>query len=112
MLEAEADWATAWGDGSEYRDLTAEEIAELECVLGEETIVPSPDKEEPEAEEPTVLGTQAAVPSAVAAGLRVTADRGSATTALALLLTGGGLVLVVAGGWAGVRAREPGEHSA
>lgn len=112
VLEPEAEWETVWGEWSEYRELTKDELAELVCVLGEETIVPKPT-DEPEDEvsrTPTVLGTQAAVPSAVAAG---SAGRtGQSSTGLVALALAGGLALLVTAGRWGARSGKGGAHRA
>lgn len=110
VLEAEADWETVWAEWSEYRALTADEIAALECVLGEETIIPSPDKKPEKTRKPTVLGTQAAVPSAVAAGATTQAQ--STSTGLAVLAFLGGLTLLMSAGLLGARTRKGGGHEA
>lgn len=82
-------------------------LEELDCVKGSETIVPKPDKE------PTVLGTQAAVPTAVAAGLGGTStDAGTTTQLIAQMLVAGGMLLLMAGGWIGLGRRESGAHEA
>jgi hypothetical protein len=86
--------------------------AELACptVKGSETSRPKPQKPE---EQPTVLGTQAVVPTAVDAGLTgLPATGSSSTSLLAQLLVGGGLVLLLAGGWLGFGRREYGAHQA
>ena len=65
-------------------------------MLGEETVVPSP---KPEKNPPVVLGTEAAVPTQVNAGMAGLPSTGSSTnTLLAQLLVAGGLLLLVAGG--------------
>jgi hypothetical protein len=86
--------------------------AQLACptVKGSETSRPKPQKPE---EQPTVLGTQAVVPTAVDAGLTgLPATGSSSTSLLAQLLVGGGLVLLLAGGWLGFGRREYGAHQA
>jgi hypothetical protein len=88
-------------------------LAELDCIKGEETIVPKPSKEPKPDNEPTVLGTQAAVPTAVAAGLGGTSsDVGTTTQLIAQLLVAGGMLLLMAGGWIGLGRRESGAHQA
>jgi len=88
-------------------------LAELDCIKGEETIVPKPSKEPKPDNEPTVLGTQAAVPTAVAAGLGGTSsDVGTTTRLIAQLLVAGGMLLLMAGGWIGLGRRESGAHQA
>lgn len=99
-------------------------VDELGCVLGEETIIPKPrpDNEPTRAgEEPTVKGVQvvvprdaaprAAVPTAVAAGVGV-GPSNTAAPLLAQLLVGGGMLLLLAGGWIGLGRREGGAHEA
>jgi LPXTG-motif cell wall-anchored protein len=83
-------------------------LAELDCVLGEETVVPSP---KPQHKPPVVLGTEAAVPTGVEAGLASLPNTGATGhTLLAQLMVGSGLVLLVAGGWLGFSRREYGGH--
>ncbi len=83
-------------------------LAELDCVLGEETVVPSPKPVEKPA---VVLGTEAAVPTGVDAGLAGLPNTGSTSTSLlAQLMVGAGLLLLVAGGWLGFGRREYGGH--
>jgi LPXTG-motif cell wall-anchored protein len=83
-------------------------LAELDCVLGEETVVPTP---KPEVKPPVVLGTEAAVPTGVSAGLSGLPNAGSTSNnLLAQLMVGGGLLLLVAGGWLGFGRREYGGH--
>lgn len=101
-----------WGDWVKLRDLTAAEAIDLDCIAGEETVVPKPQPK-PEVDtpdrEPAVLGTEAAVPTAVAAGLG--GDIG-ATTSQRLghgLIGAGGLALVAAG-WLGLARRTRGVH--
>jgi hypothetical protein len=89
-------------------DHTYPTLAELECVLGEETVVPSP---KPEENPPVVLGTEAAVPTQVHAGMASLPGTGSSTNALlGQLLVGAGLMLLVAGGWVGFAGRDYGKH--
>ena len=104
-------------------------VDELDCVLGEETIVPKPrpDKKPTKAaEEPTVKGVQvvvpkevapravapkAAVPTAVAAGLGEPITS-TTTPLMAQVLVAGGLLLLLLGGWVGLGRREGGAHEA
>jgi hypothetical protein len=80
-------------------------LQELECVTGTETTAPKPDRE------PTVLGTEAAVPTQVDAGLAGLPATGSpADPLLAQLMVGGGLLLLVAGGWLALGSRATGAH--
>jgi hypothetical protein len=88
-------------------DHTYPTLKSLNCVKGSETAKPKPDKT------PTVLGTQAGVPTAVAAGLGDTAGPASSTTSLlGQLLVAGGMLLLMAGGWIGLGRRESGAHAA
>lgn len=89
-------------------DHTYPTLAELECVLGEETVVPSPKSEK---NPPVVLGTEAAVPTQVNAGMASLPGTGTSTNALlAQLLVAAGLVLLVAGAWVGFAGRDYGKH--
>jgi LPXTG-motif cell wall-anchored protein len=105
-----------WGEWAQVRDLTTAESLELECVAGEESIPPKPHKTrpaspQPEAKPPVVLGTEAAVPTGVEAGLASLPNTGaSGHNLLAQLMVGSGLVLLVAGGWLGFGRREYGGH--
>jgi hypothetical protein len=76
------------------------------CVLGSESTRPKPDKK------PTVLGTQAGVPTAVAAGAPGRAAASPTAGLLAQLMVAGGLLLLLAGGWLGFGRREHGAHQA
>lgn len=104
-------------------------VAELDCVLGEETVVPEPrpDKNPTKAsQEPTVKGVQvvvpqkaapeaapgAAVPTAVAAGVGGGEVSSSLTQLMSQMLLGGGMLLLLAGGWVGLGRREAGAHEA
>lgn len=95
-----------WGDWTFVRDLNADELADLQCVKGSESTRPKPDKK------PTVLGTQAGVPTAVAAGVPGQSTASSTTSLLAQLMVAGGLLLLLAGGWLGFGRREHGVHQA
>ncbi len=89
-------------------DHTYPTLVELDCVLGEETVVPSP---KPEKNPPVVLGTEAAVPTQVNAGMATLPTTGSSTNQLlAQLMVAGGLLLLVAGGWVGLGGRAYGKH--
>lgn len=91
-------------------DHTYPTLAELDCVLGEETVVPSP---KPEENPPVVLGTEAAVPTQVHAGMATLPTTGASTNVLlAQLMVVGGLLLLVAGGWLGLAERANGRHQA
>ena len=82
-------------------------LADLACVKGSESVKPKPEKK------PTVLGTQAAVPTAVAAGVGSGSSATASTTSLlAQLMVAGGLLLLLAGGWLGLGRREHGAHQA
>ncbi len=88
-----------------------------DCILGEETTSPKPHttkpKPKPRDRAPIVLGTQAAVPTAVDAGL---AGLPSASVSpissprLAQALVAGGLLLLIAGGSMGLGRRTRGAH--
>lgn len=83
--------------------------AELACptVKGSESTRPKPQGN------PTVLGTQAVAPTAVNAGLTgLPATGSSSNTLLAQLMVGGGMILLLAGGWLGFGRREYGAHQA
>jgi hypothetical protein len=89
-------------------DHTYPTVAELDCVLGEESVVPTP---KPEQNPPVVLGTEAAVPTQVHAGMATLPTTGGPTNALlGQLLVAGGLLLLVAGGWVGAGTRAVGKH--
>ena len=92
-----------------FADVTLED-----CVQGEETVVPKPDKPEPKPHKaPTVKGVEVvappAAPTAVAAGL---AGESAPTTGqlLGQGLVGIGLALLVAAGWLGSPRRLRGAH--
>ncbi len=88
---------------------TYKTLNELNCVKGSESSRPKPDKK-PDAK-PTVLGTQAGVPTAVAAGYAGEPAAATSTVQLlAQLMVGGGLLLLLAGGWLGLGRRETGAH--
>lgn len=81
-----------------FADITLED-----CVEGEETVIPKPDKPEPKPDKkPTVKGVEvvappAAAPTAVAAGL--TSDSGTATAQLlGQVLAGLGLAMLIGAG--------------
>lgn len=87
-----------------------------DCILGEETTKPQPHgtkSPKPRDRAPIVLGTQAAVPTAVDAGL---AGLPSASVSpissprLAQALVAGGLLLLIAGGSMGLGRRTRGAH--
>ena len=102
-----------WGEWVTVRDLTADEAIALGCIAGEETVVPTPTKEPAQTPKPTVLGTEAAVPTQVDAGAAGLPDAGTSTSGpLALLMVGGGLLLLAAGGWLGLGGRAHGVHLA
>lgn len=101
-----------WGDWEFERALTAAEAIELDCVLGEETVVPEPKPEN----EPTVKGVEvvrppAAAPTAVAAGIG-SASASPTAQLVGQLLVGGGMLLLLAAGWLGLGRREGGAHEA
>jgi hypothetical protein len=94
---------------------TFAEITLEDCVQGEETVIPKPDKPEPKPDKkPTVKGVEvvappAAAPTAVAAGLG--GDIGSSTGQLfGQGLTGLGLVMLLAAGWLSVPRHVRGVH--
>lgn len=106
-----------WGPWKTVRPLSTEELLAEGCVLGEETTVPKPKpKPEPE-QKPTVKGVErvappAAVPTAVAAGVGGGEASSSMTQLMSQMLLGGGLLLLLAGGWVGLGRREAGAHEA
>ena len=108
---------TKWSDWVKTRNLTTKELRAEGCVLGEETLVPTPKPDKkPTKVEPTVKGVErvapsAAVPTAVAAGASAAAPS-AMTQLLAQLLVGGGMLLLLAGGWIGFGRREGGAHEA
>lgn len=90
---------------------TFDDVTLSDCVLGEETIVPSPKPDK----EPTVKGVEAvkppaAAPTAVAAGIGGPSESPLAT--VARMLVAGGMLLLVAGAWIGLGRREFGSHEA
>ena len=112
-----------WGDWTTVRELTTEEALALECIAGEESVAPKPTHQakpseavQPERErQPTVLGTEAAVPAVptqVQAGLAGVPDADASSGARsAQLMVGIGLLLLAAGGWLAVgRRMAPGAH--
>lgn len=111
-----------WGEWKVIRELTADEALALECIAGEESVAPKPTHQvkpsravapKPEEKPPVVLGTEAAVPTRVHAGMATLPATGSPTNLLlAQLMVGGGLLLLVAGGWIGLGGRAYGRHRA
>lgn len=103
-----------WGDWTKVRGLSADELLERGCVLGEETLLPKPTKDPKPDGEPTVKGADrvvpAAVPTAVEAG--AVGPASNTTQMMAQMLVGGGLLLLLAGGWIGLGRRETGAHEA
>jgi hypothetical protein len=85
-------------------------------VLGTEVIVPTNHTHKPKPHaQPTVLGTEAIVPTAVDAGLATMPTSSSTTSTRGLLaegLIGGGMLLLLAGGWLGLGRRRTGAHEA
>lgn len=86
-----------------------------DCILGEESHKPQPTKSKPKPRDrgPVVLGTQAAVPTAVDAGLSglpTTSVSMTGSPRLAQALVAGGLLLLVAGGSMGLGRRTRGAH--
>lgn len=110
---------TVWSDWTTVRKLTTAELEAEGCVLGEETLIPTPKPDQKPTKsvgEPTVKGVErvappASVPTAVAAGSSA-ASPSAMTSVLAQLLVGGGMLLLVAGGWIGLGRREAGAHKA
>jgi hypothetical protein len=102
----------------------AERLSGEECILGEESVEPTPhttkpkpqptrSKPKPRDRAPIVLGTQAAVPTAVDAGLAGLPGATVSPTSsprLAQALVAGGLLLLVAGGSMGLGRRPRGAH--
>ena len=98
----------------------AKKLSGDECLLGDEGTQPTPTskpthqaKPKPRDRGPAVLGTQAAVPTAVDAGLAslptaVVSSTGSPRLAQALVA--GGLLMLVAGGSMGLGRRTRGAH--
>jgi hypothetical protein len=80
-----------------------------ECLLGDGTVKPKP---KPEGRAPVVLGDQAAVPTAVAAGIGDTLTHASSTGSprLAQALVAGGLLMLVLAGATGLGRRTRGAH--
>ncbi len=76
-------------------------LGDLGCVLGEETVKPKPKP----TKKPQVLGTEAAVPTAVAAGLGGSGTPGAGGGLVAQALTGAGLALLLAAGWIAMTGR-------
>jgi hypothetical protein len=95
-----------------------EAVGEGQCakVLGTEVIVPTNHTHKPKPHaQPTVLGTEAIVPTAVDAGLATMPTSSSTTSTRGLLaegLIGGGMLLLLAGGWLGLGRRRTGAHEA
>lgn len=108
VLEPEEDWETTV-TSTDWQPLTTDQIEQLGCVLGTETVVPKPD--ESTSRPPTVLGTEAAVPSAVDAGLAGSSGDGGSSGPTALLVAGALTLLALAGGTA-ARTRKGGAHEA
>ena len=79
-----------------------------QCILGDGATKPKPRDRAP-----SVLGTQAAVPTAVAAGVAgvpTTSVSSSGSPRLAQALVAGGLLMLVAGGSMGLGRRTRGVH--
>jgi hypothetical protein len=90
-------------------------LSGADCILGEESHQPKPTKSKPKPRDrgPVVLGTQAAVPTAVDAGLSglpTTSVSMTGSPRLAQALVAGGLLLLVAGGSMGLGRRTRGAH--
>ena len=82
-------------------------------VAGTETVKPKPSHHP--VSQPTVLGTQAVAPTAVEAGLSTWPPQRPASptgTFVGAGLLGGGLLLLVSGGWLGLGGRKRGAHQA
>jgi hypothetical protein len=91
------------------------QLSGADCILGEESHKPTPTKSKPKPRDrgPVVLGTQAAVPTAVDAGLAglpTTSVSMTGSPRLAQALVAGGLLLLVAGGSMGLGRRTRGAH--
>lgn len=104
------------GTDAEVTVKVAKKLSGEDCILGEETTKPKPHgtkSPKPRDRAPIVLGTQAAVPTAVDAGL---AGLPSASISpissprLAQALVAGGLLLLIAGGSMGLGRRTRGAH--
>jgi hypothetical protein len=112
------------GTETEVTVTVDEQLSGEDCILGEETTSPKPHttspkphtttpKPKPRDRAPIVLGTQAAVPTAVDAGLAglpSTSVSPISSPRLAQALVAGGLLLLIAGGSMGLGRRTRGAH--
>jgi hypothetical protein len=116
----EAGYAFPAGTVTKQKVRVDQKLSGDECILGDEDVKPSHGskpghqaKPKPRDRGPVVLGTQAAVPTAVDAGLgsvptAVVSSTGSPRLAQALVA--GGLLMLVAGGSMGLGRRTRGAH--
>ena len=119
-----AGYAFPAGTDTEVSVTVAKRLSGEECILGVESVKPTPhttkpkpqptkSKPKPRDRAPIVLGTQAAVPTAVDAGLAGLPGATVSPTSsprLAQALVAGGLLLLVAGGSMGLGRRPRGAH--
>ncbi len=101
--------AEVWGAWVKSRNLTAAEALDLGCIAGEETVVPKPQPNPKPDRQPAVLGTEASVPTAVAAGLPGD-SAASPIQPLGQSLLGLGLLMIAAAGWLLRNSHRRGEH--
>lgn len=119
-----AGYAFPAGTATTTTVTVAERLSGEDCILGVESVKPKPHttkpkphttkpKPKPRDRAPIVLGTQAAVPTAVDAGLAGLPGATISPTGsprLAQALVAGGLLLLVAGGSMGLGRRPRGAH--
>jgi hypothetical protein len=112
-----AGYAFPAGTDTEVTVTVDAKLSGEDCILGEETTSPKPHttkpKPRPRDRAPIVLGTQAAVPTAVDAGLAGlpgTSVSPISSPRLAQALVAGGLLLLIAGGSMGLGRRTRGAH--
>lgn len=105
------------GTKTEITVTVEKKLSGEECILGQESAGPKPHttkpKPKPRDRAPIVLGGQAAVPTAVAAGLAglpSTSVSPISSPRLAQALVAGGLLLLIAGGSMGLGRRTRGAH--
>lgn len=119
-----AGYAFPAGTATATTVTVAERLSGEDCILGVESVKPKPhttkpkphttkSKPKPRDRAPIVLGTQAAVPTAVDAGLAGLPGATVSPTSsprLAQALVAGGLLMLVAGGSMGLGRRTRGAH--
>ena len=119
-----AGYAFPAGTATTTTVTVAERLSGEDCILGVESVKPKPhttqpkphtskSKPKPRDRAPIVLGTQAAVPTAVDAGLAGLPSASVSPTSsprLAQALVAGGLLMLVAGGSLGLGRRPRGAH--